>query len=146
MSPGQVKIILASRFRSELGFIKSANLAGLMISRLWVESTGQNHAQRSISILLLASSYLFRTYGNQTDIASYLWCHQKASGKKGWFFRISSDQSSIRRASVWYFTHARQLAKELGEEAFFQRLNRNWVVGDDVVSEIERLLSKISRS
>lgn len=119
---GNVKAILANLFRSELGFVKAANLAGLMTSKLWTESKGENNAQRAISILKIVSSYFYRTYGNRDDVSAYLWSHQKAMGKSGWFFSISYSDRAILDASKWYQEKAKQLSNLQGEEKFHQSL------------------------
>jgi hypothetical protein len=115
---GQVKAILANLFRSDLGFVKGANLAGLMTSKLWTEATGANNAQRAISILEGVSSYFYRAYGSKDDVAAYLWSHQKAMGKKGWFFSISYSDRAVLDASKGYQEKARRLSQLQSEERF----------------------------
>jgi hypothetical protein len=94
--PGQVKAILANLYRPDLGFVKAANLAGMMTSKLWSVAVGQNDAQKAIDILIHASAFFWRTSGSGTDKATLLWAHQKATGKRGWFFSISHSDRSRR--------------------------------------------------
>jgi hypothetical protein len=117
-----VKATLANLFRSELGFVKGANLAGLMTSKLLSEAKGENNAQRAISILTTVSSYFYRTSGSKDDVAAYLWSHQKAMGKRGWFFSISDSDRAVLDASQWYQEKARQLSQLLSEERFYRSL------------------------
>jgi hypothetical protein len=63
---GLVKAMLANFFRSDLGFMKSANLAGHMTSNLWKEAQrnaikSDNVVQTAISILMNASAYPYRS-------------------------------------------------------------------------------------
>src|SRR6516225_12391315 len=58
---GLVKAMLTSLFRSDLDFMKSANLAGHMTTNLWKETQRnttqpENVAQIAISILISASA------------------------------------------------------------------------------------------
>jgi hypothetical protein len=117
---GQVKAILATSFRPDLGFVKAANLAGMMTSKLWSVAVGQNDAQKAIDILINASAYFWRTYASGTDKATFLWAHQKATGKRGWFFSISHSDRAILDASKWYKEKAEQLSLLLEEDQFYR--------------------------
>ncbi len=55
---GQVKLILCRLFQNDLGFVKSANLAGEMLSRIWSYSEGHNNPQRAICTLIYAATRL----------------------------------------------------------------------------------------
>jgi hypothetical protein len=118
--PGQVKAILANSFRPDLGFVKAANLAGMMTSKLWSEAVGQNDAQKAIDILIRASAYFWRMSASGTDKATLLWAHQKAMGKGGWFFSISYSDRAISDASVWYREKAEQLSLLQKEDQFYR--------------------------
>ena len=131
---GHVKALLASLFRSDLGFVKSANLAGHMTSNLlketqWKGATPGNVAQAAISILMSASAY---PYGSRSDVAYYLCSHQKAFGKRGWFFSIDHSEQAKLAASKWYKQKAQELARLQGEQTFYRRLigPSSWVEED----------------
>jgi hypothetical protein len=57
---GRVKAILAKLFKEDLGFIKSANLAGEMLKKHWENSIeiGDNSNQKALCILADAASML----------------------------------------------------------------------------------------
>jgi hypothetical protein len=112
----QVKLILSQVFRSDLGFIKSANLAGEMLSRIWSDSEGDNNVQRAICVLIYAASNLTRFPPDESEAAVYLWCHQKVVGKKRWsFFSVSDTFSDREAASEWLIGKAAELASQSGE-------------------------------
>jgi hypothetical protein len=122
---GRVRALLASLFRPDLGFVKSANLAGHMTSNLWTETHWKgtspgNVAQAAIAILMSASAYPYRS---RSDVAVYPWCHQKALGKRGWFFSIDHSEPAKLAASEWYKQKAQELTHLEGEETFYRRLN-----------------------
>jgi len=120
----QVKLIISRVFRSELGSIKSANLAGEMLSKLWSHSEGDNNVQRAICILIYAASNLTRVDPDDNELAIYLWCHQKAVGKRGWFFSVSKKFSDREAASEWMVGKAAELASLSGEIDYVRKFGR----------------------
>lgn len=70
---GGVKALLSTLFRSELGFIRSANLAGEMIKIGW-NSKGENLNQRTLAVLLEAASQLNSSYYGYSDVLLYCHC------------------------------------------------------------------------
>jgi hypothetical protein len=100
--------------------VKAANLAGMMTSELWSVAAGQNDAQKAIDILINASVYFWRTIASDTDKATLLWAHQKATGKRGWFSSISHSDRAILDASKWYKEKAEQLSLLQKEDQFYQ--------------------------
>lgn len=99
---GQVKLILTKLFQNDLGFVKSANLAGEMLSRIWSFSQGDNNVQRAICVLLYAATRLGISaippfFSDESEAAVYLWCHQKVVEKrKWWFFSVSDTRADTR--------------------------------------------------
>ena len=125
VNKAQVKLILSQVFRNELGFIKSANLAGEMLSRVWSYSEGDNNVQRAICILIYAASNLTRILPDESEVAVYLWCHQKVVGKKRWwFFSVSDTFSDREAASEWLIAKAAELASLSGEIDYVRTFGR----------------------
>lgn len=121
---GTVKSRLSKLFKSELGFIKSANLAGKMVDKHWMNSHGENVNQKSLSVLVSAASTLKGGIVQDADeISTYLWCHQKVTGKRGMFFAIGTSLQDMMSAHIWYMMKGLTFAKEVGEEAFFTALS-----------------------
>ena len=122
---GLVKAMLANFFRSDLGFMKSANLAGHMTSNLWKEAQRnavdpENVAQTAISILMCASAY---PYHSGSDDDRYLWGHQRASSKaRLWSSSIDHTEQAKLAAAKWYREKARELSQLQGEETYYRRL------------------------
>ena len=123
---GRVKAILAKLFKEDLGFIKSANLAGEMLKKHWKHSIGDNKNQKALCILADAASMLnsFAFYDPNVG-AVYLWCHQKATGKRGLFFSIGSTKSDKSAASNWLMNKAAAFATQTGETQYFRKLRPN---------------------
>jgi hypothetical protein len=122
---GFVNVMLASLLRSDLGFMKSANLAGHMTSNLWKEAQRNttkpvNVAQIAISILMSASAC---PYHSGSDADRYLWGHQRATGKgRLWFSSIDHTEEAKLAASIWYRQKAHELSRLQGEETFYRLL------------------------
>jgi hypothetical protein len=122
---GLVKAMLTSFFRSDLDFMKSANLAGHMTTNLWKETQRnttkpENVAQIAISILMSASACPYRS-GSEAD--RYLWGHQRATSKaRLWFSSIDHTEQAKMAASLWYRRKAQELSRLQGEETFYRRL------------------------
>ena len=122
---GLVRAMLANFFRSDLGFMKSANLAGHMTSKLWKEAQRnavkpENVAQTAISILMCASAY---PYGSSSDDDRYLWGHQRATVKaRPWSSSIDHAEQAKLAAAKWYREKARELSQLQGEETYYRRL------------------------
>ena len=123
VNKAQVKLILSQVFRNELGFIKSANLAGEMLSRVWSYSEGDNNVQRAICILIYAASNLTRILPDESEVAVYLWCHQKVVGKKR-CFSVSDTFSDREAASEWLIAKAAELASLSGEIDYVRTFGR----------------------
>ena len=122
---GLVKAMLTSLLRSDLDFMKSANLAGHMTTNLWKETQRnttkpENVAQIAISILMSASACPYRS-GSEAD--RYLWGHQRATSKaRLWFSSIDHTEQAKLAASLWYRQKAQELSRLQGEETFYRRL------------------------
>jgi hypothetical protein len=137
---GQVKLILVRLFRNDLGFIKSANLAGEMLSRVWSHSEGDNHVQRAICVLIYAASNLTKFAPDEREVAIYLWCHQKVVGKKSWwFFSVSDTFSEREAASEWLIAKAAELARLSGEIDYVRKFGRYREIIDE---KLVRLILK----
>jgi hypothetical protein len=121
---GEVKSRLSGLFKAELGFMKSANLAGEMVTRYWNESHGENYDQRALCVLFKASRALLKQDPNSAESAIYLWCHQKAtSQQKRWFFAIRTGPFDVLGAARWFITKATRFAEETGETKFLESLS-----------------------
>jgi hypothetical protein len=107
----QVKLKLSQLFKPELGFIKSANLAGAIIKYGGSNYRASNENQMVISLLLDAASILPR---------ELLWCHQKATGKKGWLFKVGTSPADYSAAQSWYSKKAEEFAEQIGETQHFK--------------------------
>jgi hypothetical protein len=102
---GRVKSTLSELF-NELGYVKSANLAGEMVTRHWGESRGDNYDQRALSVLVTSAMTLYNPFDNENERLTYLWCHQKIHKKRGWFFSIATSRDDISAAFSWYMQKA----------------------------------------
>jgi hypothetical protein len=125
---GRVKAILAKLFKEDLGFIKSANLAGEMFKKHWEYSIeiGDNENQKALCILADAASMLTAGVFYDPNVgAVYLWCHQKATGKRGLFFSIGTTESDKAAASIWLMKKAAAFATQTGETQYFRKLRPN---------------------
>ncbi|MGA7328579.1 MAG: hypothetical protein WBX25_29840 [Rhodomicrobium sp.] len=117
-----------------------------MTSKLWAEAKGENNAQRAISILTTVSSYFYRLYGSKDDVAAYLWSHQKAMGRRGWFFSISYSERAVLDASKWYKEKAKQLSQLQSEERFYRSLiGMPGLIFEDGIAKGEDLTATATR-
>lgn len=120
---GRVKAILATLFKKELGFIKSANLAGEMVNKHGKYSEGDNDNQKALCVLTDAASMLNAVAFYDSNVgAVYLWCHQKATGKRWPFFSIGTTHSDKLAASIWLMEKAAALATQTNETVYFIKL------------------------
>jgi hypothetical protein len=118
---GQVKARLANLFKADLGFMKSANLAGQMVTRHWAQSSGNNYDQMTLGILVSSAQSLLDQDPASAESSVYLWCHQKVTSKRGsWFFSIGTTVPEIRAAYNWLMQKATALAEKTGETAFLE--------------------------
>lgn len=135
----QVKLILTQLFRNDLGFIKSTNLAGEMLSRVWSHSEGDNNVQRAICVLIYAATRLGIStipphFSDESEAAIYLWCHQKVVRKKRWWFFTVSDTGADRKAaSEWLVMKAAKLAAMSGEIDYFRTFEG---FGDKMIAKL----------
>ena len=119
---GEVKARLSKLFEANLGCIKSANLAGEMVTRHWDHSQSDNENQRALSVLVAAATTLHSDFADPNEIAVYLWSHQKATAKRGLFFSIGTAESDKLKAYIWFIHKAEIFAEHTGESVFFETL------------------------
>jgi hypothetical protein len=116
---GQVKARLSELFKADIGFMKSANLAGEMVTRHWDHSWGDNYDQRALCILVSSAKSLLIHNPNSAENSVYLWCHQKATSKRSsWFFSIGTTAADVSTAYNWLTQKATSLAEQTGETIF----------------------------
>jgi hypothetical protein len=113
---------LSKLFKAELGFMKSANLAGEMVTRRWGESRGDNYDQRALSVLVASASALCDPTLNQSELVTYLWCHQKVHKNLGLFSSVATAMGDRSAAAHWFMQKAKNLAEETRQTEFFKTL------------------------
>lgn len=118
VSTGQIKLKLSKLFKSELGFIKSANLAGeiIKLGHGGGDYRASNENQFVLSYLIQATSIL-----KHAPAFELLWCHQKATGNNIWFFKIGTSASDLSSALDWYLKKAKGFAEQCGEAEYFTK-------------------------
>jgi hypothetical protein len=116
---GEVKARLSGLFKPELGSIKSANLAGEMVTRHWAECRGDNYDQQALSILALSRHALFSPTITD-ELLVYLAGHQLAH-RKIRFFSLSVKTSRDDRlaAADWFKQKAMDFEQKTGLTHFF---------------------------
>jgi hypothetical protein len=120
---GNLKITISNLFRAELGYIKSVNLAGGMVTRYFDSSLGENHDQKAIFILIAAAKNILCTFPPSTEIMTYLWCHQRVTSKRGRvFFSIGTKAFERIDAYGWYLRKAADLAEMTRQVRFLENL------------------------
>ena len=128
---GEVKLRLSNLFKPDLGFIKSANLAGEMATMSWFDVMQQyrdcNYEQKALVCLIAAANSLLQPHP-PNSISVYLWCHQKVMAKRGWFFSIGATAVDKLAACQWLLQKADVFADQTGQSKFLKTLtdNRRW--------------------
>jgi hypothetical protein len=112
---GEVKSRISQLFKNDLGFTKSANLAGEMVTRHWRDCQGDNYEKHTLSILVASANALFDPIPNENELSVYLWCYQKVHEKRGWFFSIKTSWDDRYKASKWFMEKARHFAQQTGQ-------------------------------
>jgi hypothetical protein len=105
-------------FKPELGFIKSANLAGEMVARHWGECRGDNYDQQALSILAASRHALFSPTITD-ELLVYLAGHQKAHRKIGFLSPIKTSRDDRLAAADWFKRKATDFAEKTGLTQFF---------------------------
>ena len=120
---GEVKRRISILFRDDLGFIKSANLAGQMVTQHWNHSVGDNYDQRALCILAASAGTLLNIHPASNEVMTYLWCHQKVTSKRGsFFFSIGTTDIERRAAHEWFMQKANVFAEQTKQTNYFQTL------------------------
>jgi hypothetical protein len=120
---GEVRARLSGLFKPELGFIKSANLAGEMVTRHWAESRGDNYEQ-ALSILAASRHALFSPVITD-ELLVYLAGHQMAHQKIRFFSpSVKTSRDDRLAAADWFNQKATDFAQKTGQTQFFN--NEVW--------------------
>lgn len=125
---GEVKLRIANLFKADLGFMKASNLAGELVGASWpyVEERYKdcNYEQKALVCLINAAKELFAEHRSETmRISTYLWCHQKVTLKRRWwFFSIKNSAADRSRAALWFVGKASALAIQTRQSEFLARL------------------------
>ena len=125
---GEVKARLSGLFKPELGSIKSANLAGEMVTRHWAECRGDNYDQQALSILAASRNALFSPIITD-ELLVYLAGHQKAHRKIGFFSGVKTTKDDRLAAADWF----KQKATDFGEKT-----GQTWFFNKEVVFQMEK--------
>jgi hypothetical protein len=119
---GQVKARLSGLFKAELGFMKSANLAGEMVTKHWSESRGDNCDQKVLSVLITSANALFSPFAKRDEVLAYLWCHQKVHRSIGFFSTVATSDDDRTAAWKWFLQKAEDFAEKTGQAEFLDTL------------------------
>jgi hypothetical protein len=115
---GQVKARLSGLFKAELGFMKSANLAGEMVTKRRGDCRGDNYDQLALSVLVASAHILVSPFIKRDELLVYLWCHRKFIGRLGSFLPSRPAWMIEGPRGSGFYKRQRILRSEPGKQSF----------------------------